>query len=292
MTETKQELAVVIDRNKNTQDAIEQIFSIFKNSVGQIKPHFMLTGPSGSGKTFFIKKILKEMGIDSIDVNTAQLTKEGYAGNSLSKVLTALGDENAGRPRVVIFDEMDKLFLSDNTMEAHANEITIGIQNELLHFLEADSTKTFGNYGHFNDTPCNRVMSVFLGAWNNQKDMTLNKLRKYGVKTELLGRIGHIYELDPIAEDKMIELLPNEPLLEKYLTLFTKVNKEHCIAEVSKYIKLLHKENAIGARLTHHLLHDYFINKGHIDKDKVKRLAFTDEQELENENEFAYTKME
>ncbi|RLC08097.1 MAG: hypothetical protein DRI24_23880 [Deltaproteobacteria bacterium] len=237
-----------------------------------------------SGKTYVTKAILTELDIRYIEVNSAQLTKEGYAGNSLSKVLTPLNDD-PGKPTVVIMDEIDKLFLSNNSNTSNPNEITIGIQNELLKLLESDTTETFGNYGHFITTPIKRVMFIFLGAWNNEPNLTLDKLRKMGVKTELIGRMGLLYHLDPISADDMIDMIDEEPLFVKYKEVFNNVDEKHCKAEVAKYIKKYHGNNAIGARLMHHLLHDYFINRGSIDADKIDRLAFIEKSEQDFKSE-------
>lgn len=63
---------------------IERIFDIFTNSECQIRSHFILTGESGSGKSFIIKNLTLKYKLGFIEVNAAQLTKEGTAGNSLS----------------------------------------------------------------------------------------------------------------------------------------------------------------------------------------------------------------
>lgn len=69
---------------------IDKIFSIFDASNGEIKPHFILTCSSGSGKTFTINSLAAKYKMNYVEVNAAQLTKEGTSGNSLSKALTPL----------------------------------------------------------------------------------------------------------------------------------------------------------------------------------------------------------
>ena len=78
---------------------ISRIFEIFKASESEVRPHSILTGSSGSGKTFLIKEIAKSLELAFIEINAAQLTKEGTAGNSLSKALSVLSS-SSGKPTI------------------------------------------------------------------------------------------------------------------------------------------------------------------------------------------------
>ncbi len=89
---------------------VSRILEIFQASGCVIRPHFILTGPSGSGKSFTIKTLALRQKLAFIEVNAAQLTKEGTSGNSLSKALSPplqIGD----KPTIVFVDEFDKLFI-------------------------------------------------------------------------------------------------------------------------------------------------------------------------------------
>lgn len=89
---------------------LDKIFSIFEASEGTIKPHFILTGGSGSGKTFTINNLAVKYSMNFIEINAAQLTKEGISGNSLSKALVPL--LNAQRALTIVFvDENSSLSL-------------------------------------------------------------------------------------------------------------------------------------------------------------------------------------
>ena len=78
---------------------IDKIFNIFEASQGEIKPHFILTGESGSGKTFTINNLAVKYKMNFVEINAAQLTKEGTAGNSLSKALSTLSS-SSGKPTI------------------------------------------------------------------------------------------------------------------------------------------------------------------------------------------------
>ena len=125
---------------------VEKILQIFKTSECEIRPHFILTGPSGSGKSYIIRNITEKFDLGYLEINAAQLTKEGISGNSLSKALSPLM-QIQGKPTVIFVDEFDKLFISGNSNDSSAHESTTGVQNEFLKVLESDKASVFGDYG-------------------------------------------------------------------------------------------------------------------------------------------------
>lgn len=172
---------------------VDKIMSIFEASKGEIKPHFILTGQSGSGKTFTISSFAAKYKFNFLEINAAQLTKEGTSGNSLSKALTPLVNSQA-KLTVVFVDEFDKLFISGNSNDSSAHESTTGVQNEFLKLLEGRTTQVFGDYGKYVSVPLDRVLFVFAGAFNGEENITLDRLREIGLKTEFLGRVGLVYK--------------------------------------------------------------------------------------------------
>lgn len=73
------------------------------------------------------KQLCEACQLSFIEVNAAQLTREGTSGNSLSKVLSPLM-QMGGKPTVVFVDEFDKLFISGNSNGQLANEATTCVQ--------------------------------------------------------------------------------------------------------------------------------------------------------------------
>ncbi len=57
-----------------------RIIDVFIASECEIRPHFILTGPSGNGKSFIIKHLAESKKLGYIEINAAQLTKEGTSG--------------------------------------------------------------------------------------------------------------------------------------------------------------------------------------------------------------------
>jgi len=264
---------MISENQEKTISSIRRVMEIFKHSQGEIRPHFFLTGSSGSGKSFTIQSLCEELEIDYVEINAAQLTKEGVSGNSLSKALVPLGSHQ-DIPIICFVDEMDKLFISGNSNKSMAHESTNGVQNEFLKVLESDEASVFGEYGKFNSISVKRVLFLFAGAFNNEPDINLDKLRDFGVKTEFLGRVGLTYSLEKLSLNDLIDILINSRLLKNYFELFENVNKKDCIKVISDYIKVNYEMNTLGARMVTTLIHQYFIKDGELGSEQVKEITF------------------
>jgi ATP-dependent protease Clp ATPase subunit len=190
---------MIIEEQQKIMKQLKNIFNIFSASEGALRPHFILTGESGSGKSHIIQALAKQFGLSYLEINAAQLTKEGVSGNSLSKSLSPL--INIKGLSVCFVDEFDKLFISGNNNNQLAHESTNGVQNEFLTILESETASVYGDYGKYINIRINNVLFIFAGAFNNEKKISLDRLREIGVKTEFLGRVGLIYE----AKDLTIE---------------------------------------------------------------------------------------
>ncbi len=259
---------------------INKIFQVFKTSECEIRPHFILTGQSGSGKSFTIKNLTIEHELGFLEINAAQLTKEGTSGNSLSKALSPLL-QLGSKPCIVFVDEFDKLFISGNSNDSAAHESTTGVQNEFLKVLESDSASVFGDYGKYINAPTKNVLFVFAGAFNGEENISIDRLREIGLKTEFLGRVGLVYNTASLTLDNMYTIIDNSELLKKYLVLFEKVDREKVVYELKAYIKQSFEMNTLGARLINTLIHQYFIKGGKINEKQVKDISFQKKLSME-----------
>ena len=250
---------------------INKIFDIFINSECNIRPHFILTGESGSGKTLTIQTMCEQKDISFIEINAAQLTKEGTSGNSLSKVLSPLS--NASTPTICLVDEFDKLFISGNNNSDLAHESTNGVQNEFLKVLEGNKATVFADYGKYKDIPIDNVLFIFAGAFNNEEDINLDRLRDFGVKTEFLGRVGLVYNLKRLTLEDLYSILESSPLLNMYIQLFKNIDKTKCIKDLKAHLEKIYDNNTLGARVINTMINQYFI-KGKLEDDKVKEISF------------------
>lgn len=257
---------------------LDKIFSIFEASEGKIKPHFILTGESGSGKTFTINNLAVKFKMNFLEVNAAQLTKEGTSGNSLSKALTPLVNKT-NELTVVFIDEFDKLFISGNSNDSSAHESTTGVQNEFLKLLEGRVTQVFGDYGKYVSVPIDKVLFVFAGAFNGEKDLTLDRLRSIGLKTEFLGRVGLVYNTNPLTFENLCDIVDNSDLLNRYCELFGS-DFEEVSLYIKGYIQKFYDKNTLGARMINTLIQQYFIKGGVLNIEDAKEITFQKKLEL------------
>lgn len=257
---------------------VTKIVSIFKASKCAIRPHFFLTGESGTGKSLTIRTLATSNELQFVEINAAQLTKEGTSGNSLSKALTPLL-QVAGRPCICFVDEFDKLFISGNSNDSQAHESTTGVQNEFLKVLESDTAAVFGDYGKYLNTSSKNVLFIFAGAFNGEANITLDRLRELGLKTEFLGRVGLVYNTNPLTLEALYTIVDQSDLLDTYCKLFQDVDKEQVSYIIKDHIKDNYANNTLGARLVNTLINQYFI-KGGLKKDEVKEIAFQEKLKL------------
>lgn len=262
---------------------MNEVFRVFAASEGVIRPHFILTGPSGSGKSFNILNMADAHGLNYHEINAAQLTKEGLSGNSLSKALAPLANFG-NRPCVCFVDEFDKLFISGNSNSDLAHESTNGVQNELLKTLESRTTSVFGDYGKYREITIDNVLFVFAGAFNGEEGLDLERLREMGMKTELLGRVGLLFNLEKLSIEQLKEILNNSELLENYLQIYT-ANREEVVNTIMRALEEHYENNTLGARMINTMLHQYFLNGGKL-PEKVKKKA-TFQKKLEFVKEVA-----
>lgn len=261
---------------------LSKIVEIFKASECSIRPHAILAGSSGSGKSLTVQHLAALHELAFIEINAAQLTKEGTSGNSLSKALAPMATIGA-RPCLVFVDEFDKLFISGNSNDSLAHETTNGVQNEFLKVLEASTASVFGDYGKYLNVPIDKTLFIFAGAFNGEEDISLDRLREFGIKTEFLGRVGLVYNTNKLTLEDMYEIVDTSELLEKYLLLFEGVDRETVTFTIKGHIKTAYDMNTIGARLVNTLINQYFI-KGGLVKEEAKKVSFQKKLQLTGHN--------
>lgn len=171
------------------------------------------------------------------------------------------------------------MFISDNSNDSLAHESTVGVQNEFLKVLESRTTQVFGDYGKYITAQVDKVLFVFAGAFNNEEDITLDRLREIGVKTEFLGRVGLIYKTSPLTLENLHTILDNSELLAKYCKLF-KVEFKEVAAYIKEYVTEFYNKNTLGARMINTLIQQYFIKGGVLNLDDAKEVTFQKTLEL------------
>jgi ATP-dependent protease Clp ATPase subunit len=262
----------MIEEQLKVKKELTKLINIFQTSDGEIRPHFVLTGPSGSGKSHTIALLAEEFDLGFVEINAAQLTKEGIAGNSLSKAMVPLREKQQ-QLTICFVDEFDKLFISGNS-NSGASESTAGIQNEFLKVLEGDVASVADDYGKFTPVKVSNVLFIFAGAFNGEPEMTIDKLRDFGIKTEFLGRVGLVFNCVKPSLQSLIAILEESKLLNNYLSLFTDVDAEEPISAITKVLEDTYQNNTLGVRAIQTLIHQYFI-KGGLEEAEVKEVTFS-----------------
>lgn len=250
---------------------LQRILNIFIDSDCQLRPHFWLVGPSGSGKSHSIQTLALENNVYFIEINAAQLTREGVSGNSISKALGGLKNA-AGRPTVVFVDEFDKLFISGNSNSELAHDSTTSVQNEFLKVIESDSTQIFSDYGKYVSVSTERCLFVFAGAFNGEPNLNLDSLRDFGVKTEFLGRVPLLFQIEKPSKESLFSLVETSPSLITYVNLFDfdQNQVEEAKLAVKGEIEKHYDSNTLGVRMINTLIHQYFIYSGKFVSDLQK----------------------
>jgi Schitoviridae CLP protease len=147
--------------------------------------------------------------------------------------------------------------------------------------LESDTASVFGDYGKYINVPAKNILFIFAGAFNGEQDITLDRLREIGLKTEFLGRVGLVYGTKPLKLEDLFNILENSHLLEKYLKLFENADREKTVLTLKAYLQKTYEMNTIGARLINTLIHQYFIKGGKLDDAQVKEIAFQKKLKLD-----------
>lgn len=252
-------MSTLIPEQQKVVESASRAVEIFVNSQGEIRPHGILLGPSGSGKTHIVKEIAKKFGLATCTINAAGLTKEGTSGNSLSKALAPI--KGMGHQLGICFvDEFDKMFISGNTNSDLAHETTNGVQNEFLTILEGDKASVFGDYGKYDIVNVDNILFLFAGAFNGEPFINRGRLMELGVKTEFLGRVPLLLELEKISVKSLYSILQELPLFLNYLKLYPECNKQQVEKLIMHKVMERHPQSHIGVRLLTDLVNNYFIN--------------------------------
>ena len=243
------------------KDQLSRLFEIYIDSNCEIRPHFILTGQSGSGKTLLIKSLSEQFNVQFLEINAAQLTKEGMSGNSISKALSPLLNYDLNKPLLVFVDEFDKLFITGNSNDSMAQEYTVGVQNEFLKVIESSKTSVFGDYGKFVPVNTDKILFVFVGTFNGEEGLTIPRLREIGIKNEFLGRVSLLFHTECLTLQDLKQILIDSPLLNKYCDLYDydDSKRDEIVNEISEEIERRNYNNNLGARMINTLIHQYFI---------------------------------
>lgn len=234
--------------------AVHHYLTILKLSDGEIRPNFFLIGDTGSGKTHTIRQTVNDLSLDYIEVNAAAITREGHSGNSLTKALGQL-KFSQHNPTVIFIDEFDKTVLGSS---GYAHDSTADLQYEFLKLLEDGTVELFADYGKYVTASVSKCLFVFGGSFNGAKIETTDDLLQYGIRRELLGRVGQLVSTHPPTVESLIDMVPDHKLVNSYLKLFP-VSRDSAVMAIQTLIDDAFDDSNIGVRLVDAMIHEYFL---------------------------------
>jgi len=225
----------VISQNDAKRDIAMALYYHHIKKTKNIKPNdpVMLIGPTGSGKTFIVQKACEFMDVLFIHVDTASMTPEGFTGYGISDLgrdilQLAKDDKKKASNCVVFFDEIDKLFNSEN-------EHSQSVSRQLLRLIEGTKLKVPNKSlltTPFEELDSSNMQFILGGAFqwifdrkeekkqysiyhlsnktiSRNVDITLEDLYKEDIPKELLGRMGSIINLRKLTKKDYCEILTN-----------------------------------------------------------------------------------
>ena len=222
---------------KGQDQAIKEIVTaIWENTNSDHSNNIILVGASGTGKTEILRQLSQKLDIPLLITSVTGMSQAGYVGTGTDEILKNLltltkGDVEKAEHAIVVLDEIDKVAF----MGAESGKIsTDGVQNELLKIVEDgtfyididdDGYKTrkkietgnitFIGVGAFNGMLVERTEKK-MGFGNDITSREIPKekvlpedLIKYGLKPELVGRMGKIIKLNDLDLITMKDIIKN-----------------------------------------------------------------------------------
>ena len=219
---------------KGQDEAVRKIVTALWTTIkfrNMRKKNMLIVGPSGVGKTAIFEKIKKILNIPVVIFSVPGLSQAGYVGRSTDEILKqvyyeAVEDIDLAEKTIVILDEIDKI-----ASQGESGVSTSGVQNELLKIIEGCTRYIESSYpgepGFEMDT--SNMIFIATGAFQelhdvkkktigfNQSDVTENKkteintekLIKYGLKRELVGRLPILIELNNLGKPELKDIIIN-----------------------------------------------------------------------------------
>ena len=144
------------------------------NHVKGITSRMIVCGPPGNGKTL-VAECIKNLWPNTIIVNSATLTKDGWSGDN--KVTSFLNQVDPDEQNcIVVFDEFDKAITSHTT--SHGENVGELIQSEFLKLVEGQTVSIVTKEGKLTyDT--SKMSFIFTGSFAvKAKDIADNNSTK------------------------------------------------------------------------------------------------------------------
>jgi ATP-dependent Clp protease ATP-binding subunit ClpX len=271
----------------------------------------MIVGPTGSGKTFLVQKACECIDTLFLHVDTASMVPEGikgYSVNSLMQDLIYMADEDMQKASkaVVFLDEMDKLFIKDESDLNYGTRVS----SQLLRLLEGGTFKVYDGQNREKesiDFSTKNIQFILGGAFQSildnkqkkqqtvgftkdvqsyeQQKITLEDLYKSNVPKELLGRMSTVVNIYPLSQNDYYEILTkskSSPLKEFIDKIEFHGDSVEINDETLKEVSKLASKSQLGSRAIKQILQNLFseaLFEAPVGQQKTHQIIFKDKVE-------------
>lgn len=164
----------------------EHYLSIILNGKNLLpKRNLLLIGPSGSGKSYVIQRLSEIVSLPFLIYDSTKLTQRGIVGDKIENVLYMLYQKAGSLEKmnggIIFFDEIDKLCYGEYTSKNDVS--TIGVQQDLLRFIEGDNYEFYPKGESKSDKVSFNTSNLLIiagGAFEGIENIIKNRQKKIG----------------------------------------------------------------------------------------------------------------
>ena len=219
-------------------------------SLNLEKSNILMVGPTGTGKTHLAKTMAKILNVPIAICDATVYTQAGYVGEDVENILLRLiqnaeYDIEKAEKGIIFIDEFDKLARKSENPSITRDVSGEGVQNALLKIIEGNvvNVPPQGGRKHpYQDClviDTSNILFICAGAFEgllesekysvgfastriNNDNIDSEKIRKYGIIPELLGRLPIIAKLESLTIDDLKQILtvPTNALTKQYQKIF------------------------------------------------------------------------